>query len=384
MKPLRFGVFGGTCEGQVTIDTSGAAPAARLNGTFNGIDMLTLMRETRGTTSLSGKLSGNVAVGTRGSTPDALFAAARGTARVTIADGQVPGLDMVRTVVLAFGKPSGLPPAGPGSAFSKIGGTFSLADRTLHSDDMSFASRDFDMTGAPTIRFPAGQIDMRASVMLSRELTDQAGTDLRRYAAEDGRIVVPAVIGGTVAAPSVSVDVQSISGPGAAERDEAAGQGAVRPNHPVKLAEGDSGGLGAGVLGGLGAGTRARRWAGRTGGGVGAQRWGSGSGLAGDACWLPEDVRPGPPVPVGGAIRARDNDGVAIRVAHPALPVVGAAVAIGRVAMAGQHHLDAHVGRPLHDRVKVIHLEPEQHTIAVGSVGAIADRAVMMFDFKAV
>ena len=52
--------------------------------------------------------------------------------------------------------------------------------------------------------------------------------------------------------------------------------------------------------------------------------------------------------------------------------------------MAGQHDLDAHFGSALHDRVEVIHLEPEQHTIPVGFAGAIADKAVMMFDVKAV
>jgi hypothetical protein len=52
--------------------------------------------------------------------------------------------------------------------------------------------------------------------------------------------------------------------------------------------------------------------------------------------------------------------------------------------MAGQHDLDSHFGNPLHYRVEVIHLEPEQHTITVRSVGAIADGAVMMFNFKAV
>src|SRR5579859_4434133 len=81
---------------------------------------------------------------------------------------------------------------------------------------------------------------------------------------------------------------------------------------------------------------------------------------------------------------AGEHDGVAIRVAHPALPLIGATVAIGRIAMAGQHDLDAHFGGTLHDRVEVIHLKPEQHTIAVGSAGAIADGAVMMFDVKAV
>jgi hypothetical protein len=52
--------------------------------------------------------------------------------------------------------------------------------------------------------------------------------------------------------------------------------------------------------------------------------------------------------------------------------------------MAGQHNLDSHFCGALHDRVEVIHLEPEQHTIAVRSVGSIANRAVMVLDFKAV
>ena len=52
--------------------------------------------------------------------------------------------------------------------------------------------------------------------------------------------------------------------------------------------------------------------------------------------------------------------------------------------MAGQHDLGVHFGRALHDRVEVIHLEPEQHTVAVRSVGAVADGTVMVFDFKAV
>ena len=52
--------------------------------------------------------------------------------------------------------------------------------------------------------------------------------------------------------------------------------------------------------------------------------------------------------------------------------------------MTGQHDLCAHFGSALHCRVEVIHLEPEQHTISVGSVGAIAEGAVMMLDLKAV
>ena len=62
------------------------------------------------------------------------------------------------------------------------------------------------MAGEVAIGLPAGTIDMRADVVLSRELTAQAGTDLRRVAQEDGRGVVPARITGTLASPRVTID----------------------------------------------------------------------------------------------------------------------------------------------------------------------------------
>jgi len=114
---------------------------------------------------------------------------------------------MVRSIVLAFGKPSGAPPPGSGSAFRELAGDFSLADQTLRSQDITFASRDFDMTGSAVVRLPSGGVDMQADVVLSRELTAQAGTDLRRYAQENGRVIVPATISGTMAEPRVSINL---------------------------------------------------------------------------------------------------------------------------------------------------------------------------------
>ena len=125
----------------------------------------------------------------------------------SIVDGVIPGLDMVRSIVLAFGRPSGVPPAGSGSAFTRLAGTFTLDDQTLRSNDVTFASRDFDMAGTVTVTMPSGTVTMRADVVLSRELTAQAGTDLRRYAQEDGRVVVPAVITGTIANPTITIDM---------------------------------------------------------------------------------------------------------------------------------------------------------------------------------
>jgi hypothetical protein len=152
-------------------------------------------------------MAGSFSLTTRGSTSAELIRAARGTGRTTVTDGAIPGLDMVRSLVLAFGKPSGAPPPGTGSRFTRIDASFALDNQTLTSHEIAFASRDFDMTGGGSVRLPAGALEMRADVILSRELTSQAGTDFRRYAQEDGRIVVPATITGTVEHPGISLDI---------------------------------------------------------------------------------------------------------------------------------------------------------------------------------
>jgi hypothetical protein len=148
----------------------------------------------------------------RGVDGTAMLTSVRGSADGAVTDGEIPGLDMVRTVVLAFGKPSGAPPAGSGSAFSRLGGTFQLDRGTLTSNNLALASRDFDLFGSLTMKAPSCALHARADVILSEELTRQAGTDLRRYAQEDGRVVLPANITGTLAQPAVTIDLAAAAG----------------------------------------------------------------------------------------------------------------------------------------------------------------------------
>jgi hypothetical protein len=64
--------------------------------------------------------------------------------------------------------------------------------------------------------------------------------------------------------------------------------------------------------------------------------------------------------------------------------MVGATVAIGRVAMARPEDLDSHFAGALDHGVEVVDLEPEQETIAVGPVVAVGDRAVVVLGVEAV
>jgi hypothetical protein len=207
VAPLSVSMFGGACEGQLEVATAGTTPDLSMSGRVQAMDVSSMLQELGGSSSMSGRLSGTFAVKARGTSSTAMLGSAHGTGRATIADGEIPHLDMVRTIVLAFGKPSSDAPGGRGSRFTRIDSGFTLDAQTLRSQDITFASPDFDMSGSGSVRLPAGAVDMQADVVLSRDLTAQAGVDLRRYTQENGRIVVPATITGTLSAPSVRVNV---------------------------------------------------------------------------------------------------------------------------------------------------------------------------------
>ena len=209
LSPLSVRTFGGGFQGRLDVDTSRDEPVLRVSGRAEGLDVAALLQASGSPGGITGRLSGTVAVSASGTEIDPLIRSSRGSIAATVADGKIPGLEMVRPIVLAFGKPSGAPPAGSGSAFSRLGGTFAIAGGSLTSTDLAMSSRDFDLAGRGSMQLASGGVAARVEVVLSSELTAQAGTDLRRYAQQDGRVVVPATIGGTLNQPTVSLDVAS-------------------------------------------------------------------------------------------------------------------------------------------------------------------------------
>jgi hypothetical protein len=207
LAPLAVRTLGGQFTGHLEMDTRTPAPQLRLSGRVDGLDVATLMKANGIAGGITGTMGGSLTLSAAGTDAATVLQTAHGTIAAAITNGTLEHLDLVRTVVLAFGKPSGVPPEGSGSAFTRLGGTFAMASRVVTSDNVSLASRDFDVNGHSRLQLSTGALDARGDVALSRELTAQAGTDLRRYAQEDGRVIVPATVDGTIDRPHVSVDV---------------------------------------------------------------------------------------------------------------------------------------------------------------------------------
>jgi uncharacterized protein YhdP len=207
LAPLAVRTSGGQFKGRLEMDTRSPMRQLRLSGRVDGLDLATLMKANGIAGGITGTMGGSVTLSAAGTDAATVLQTAHGTIAAAITNGTIERLDLVRTVVLAFGKPSGVPAEGSGSSFTRLGGTFVLANRVVTSDNVSLASRDFDVKGHSRLQLSTGALDARGDVALSPELTAQAGTDLRRYAQEDGRVIVPATVDGTIDRPHMSVDV---------------------------------------------------------------------------------------------------------------------------------------------------------------------------------
>jgi len=210
--PLSLGVFGGRLEGSMTVDLSGDAPGLSVAGSLAGVDMASLTAFAGQPGSVTGTLSGSVSASGQGTDPAQALAHARGRGSATITDGTMKGLQLVRPIVLAFGRPDAAQPADGGERFSRMRATYNLADGVVRLADLSFESRDVDLNGAGTLAVEGHALDIEADARLSKELTAQAGRDLVRYAAENGQVTLPVTITGTVEAPHVGVNLGDAAG----------------------------------------------------------------------------------------------------------------------------------------------------------------------------
>jgi uncharacterized protein involved in outer membrane biogenesis len=204
LSPLTFQLFGGRYQGSLTADVRNAI-SATLKSRLMDLDVAQIATFAGSPGSITGTLTGAGTFTGGGADFAAVLRSARGQGTASITNGSIQHLNLVRTVILFFGRPA--PNAAPASdAFARLDAAFSLANQLLTASAFSLHSDDADMVGSGTLSLQSKAIDARVDISLSEALTAQAGTDLARYTREGNRIVLPATIGGTLDAPRLSID----------------------------------------------------------------------------------------------------------------------------------------------------------------------------------
>jgi hypothetical protein len=204
LNRLRFEMFGGRYEGAITARL-GTRLSATLDSQITDLDVAQLAAFGGVPDTITGRLSGAGRFTGSGADVAQLLRGARGTGTAAIVDGSIRRLQLVRTVILFFGRPAADAREGT-DRFDRLDTEFSLANRVLRARACSLHSPDADIVGTGSLNLDTEALDGRADLVLSEALSAQAGTDLYRYTREGNRVVLPASIGGTLAMPRLTID----------------------------------------------------------------------------------------------------------------------------------------------------------------------------------
>ena len=204
LSPMSFQAFGGDYQGSLAA-TLGDLLAATLRSRVTNIDVGELAKFGGVPGAIGGRLTGAATFSGRGADVSALLSDARGSGTATITDGTIQRLNLVRTVILFFGRPA--PNQSPASdRYDRLDVRFSLANQVVHAEALALHSADADIVGDGTLSLDSKALDGKADISLSEDLSKQAGTDLYRYTREGNRVVLPATIGGRLGAPRLGID----------------------------------------------------------------------------------------------------------------------------------------------------------------------------------
>ncbi len=210
LDPIAFGVFGGQYDGSLAL-TLADPPAFTLDAKLAGVDMASVMTFAGTPGLVTGTMAGTLALKGSGTTADDVLKTARGTAHVDLANGTVKGLGLVRGVVLATSmrqdSQGALGSTSVDEPFTSLSGTLNVANGTANTTDLAFESKDLSLAANGSVALDGSAVNVKGQVLLSEELSAQAGRDFQRIAAEQGRIRLPATIDGSAEALQVRIDV---------------------------------------------------------------------------------------------------------------------------------------------------------------------------------
>jgi uncharacterized protein involved in outer membrane biogenesis len=216
LEPLAFGLFGGRYEGTLAANLGARPPTFRWNATLTGVDVAAATAFAGSPDVVSGRLSGKIDLTGSGADAATAMKTARGTARIDVVDGIVKKLGLVRGVVIATSMRQGatkqaMAGGSTDEPFTRLGGTFRIADSSASTDDLRFESKDLLLDAAGNVRADTTVVNLAGKVQLSDELSKQAGSDLTRYTQDQGRVTLPATITGPASSLSVRIDVADMA-----------------------------------------------------------------------------------------------------------------------------------------------------------------------------
>jgi AsmA protein len=210
IAPANAALYGGTFNGDITLDARGSLPLIKINQTLNGVDVSQLLHDLMGKPSrISGR--GHVAtnVTARGAAAPTIMRSLSGHVAADLDNGAVEGVDLwfeINRAVSLIQKQS--LPGGSSSGrtkFDTFKATADLTNGVAATKDLSIISQNLRLSGQGTLDIVSEAVNYQIKATVLKQPTAGAVTAANTVAE------IPANVTGTLTSPKVMPDLQGLA-----------------------------------------------------------------------------------------------------------------------------------------------------------------------------
>jgi uncharacterized protein involved in outer membrane biogenesis len=201
-------LHGGHARGKFSLDTRQKDAVLAASFQMNGVDSLSLAQGISGFDWLSGKADAVVEIAGGGKTPEEVAATLSGTARLSMADGALEGLDLPLIVAKARDGELGnwRREAGRRTPFDRFEANFIIASGIAETKDLSLSGPNIAVTGEGKTDIARQRLDYRLKAKVTAR-ADQPAANASPAPEEEASLTMPLVIKGDWDKPEIRPDI---------------------------------------------------------------------------------------------------------------------------------------------------------------------------------
>jgi AsmA protein len=156
-------LYDGRASGQLIVDASKPVPAFTGDFRLDGVEALPLLSDAAQFTMLAGRTKLDLSVSGKGEDAEAIKASLRGQGNVVVSDGTIAGID-VTALISGLGEGNFNLRQGPDAktAFSDLGGSFTISDGIAETQNLKMVSPLLKVTAEGTVDLARSNLDILA------------------------------------------------------------------------------------------------------------------------------------------------------------------------------------------------------------------------------
>lgn len=252
LNPLTAGLFGGTENGTVTLDTKPAQPQCTIKATFAGVDSNALLSSVSSAkNTLYGQLAANADLAFAVESSANLAKTLNGTFTFNVTNGRLQNVNIVNELA-KVGKFLNAGPAqqsGNSTPLQKLAGTLDIKNGVAQTNNLVAGMPQGSLAAAGSINLVDQGLNLHVNAVLASSFSKSVGGNgiggflNTALANKSGELVLPVIVTGNMSHPVFTPDVQALAKMKASSLLPTTGD-------PTKMGQGIASGILGNALGG--------------------------------------------------------------------------------------------------------------------------------------